>query len=143
MAVVHKSVLLAYSAEQMFKLVDDIEDYPKFLPWCGGAEVRRREGNQVVAALTINYLGIRQSFATENTNDPPSSITVTLVEGPFRHLHGTWTFKALREDACKVEFDLTYEFSSKVLEQIIGPVFNKIANSFVDSFCKRAETVYG
>lgn len=143
MAVVHKSVLLAYSAEQMFALVENIEDYPKFLPWCGGAEVRKREGNKVLAALTINYHGIKQAFSTGNVNTPPASIKVTLVEGPFKHLDGTWTFKPLRSDACKVEFDLHYEFSSKVLEQLIGPVFNMIANSFVDSFCKRAETVYG
>lgn len=143
MAVVHKSVLLGYSAEQMFALVDNIEDYPKFLPWCGGTEVRQREGNKVVALLAINYHGVKQTFSTENTNEPPTSMKMSLIEGPFRHLNGTWTFKPLRSDACKVEFNLEYEFSSKVLEQIIGPVFNMIANSFVDSFCKRAETVYG
>ncbi|HJV74003.1 MAG TPA: type II toxin-antitoxin system RatA family toxin [Noviherbaspirillum sp.] len=143
MAVVHKSVLLAYSAEQMFALVDGIEDYPKFLPWCGGAEVKKREGNEVVATLTINYRGVKQTFSTENTNTPPASINMQLIEGPFKHLNGTWNFISLRSDACKIEFDLRYEFSSKVLEQVIGPVFSMIANSFVDSFCKRAETVYG
>lgn len=143
MAVVHKSVLLGYSAEQMFALVDNVEDYPKFLPWCGGAEVRSREGNKVVAALKINYHGVKQSFSTENTNSPPTSINMVLLEGPFKHLHGTWNFKPLRSDACKIDFELHYEFSSKVLEQIIGPVFSMIANSFVDSFCKRAEAVYG
>lgn len=143
MAVVHKSVLLPYSAEQMFALVDKIEDYPKFLPWCGGADVRTREGNKVVAMLTINYRGVKQSFSTENTNSPPTSINMVLIEGPFKQLHGTWNFKPLREDACKIEFELHYEFSSRVLEQLIGPVFNFIANSFVDSFCKRAEVVYG
>lgn len=143
MAVVHKSVLLGYSAEQMFALVDNIEDYPKFLPWCGGTEVRKRDGNKVVALLAINYHGVKQTFSTENTNEPPTSMNMSLVEGPFRHLNGTWTFRPLRSDACKVEFNLEYEFSSKVLEQIIGPVFNMIANSFVDSFCKRAEVVYG
>lgn len=143
MAVVHKSVLLAYSAEQMFALVDNIEDYPKFLPWCGGAEVRQREGNKVVAMVTINYHGVKQTFSTENTNTPPTSIEMALIEGPFRHLTGSWHFKPLREDACKIEFELHYEFSSKMLEQLIGPVFNMIANSFVDSFVKRAEAVYG
>jgi len=143
MAVVHKSVLLPYSAEQMFALVDKIEDYPKFLPWCGGADVRTREGNKVVAMLTINYHGVKQSFSTENTNSPPTSINMVLIEGPFKHLHGTWNFKPLREDACKIEFELHYEFSSRMLESLIGPVFNMIANSFVDSFCKRAEAVYG
>jgi ribosome-associated toxin RatA of RatAB toxin-antitoxin module len=143
MAVVHKSVLLGYSAEQMFALVDRVEDYPKFLPWCGGAEVRQRDGNKLVATLAINYHGIKQTFTTENTNTPPTSIKKTLTEGPFKHLDGSWTFKPLREDACKIDFELHYEFSSKILEQIIGPVFNMIANSFVDSFCKRAEAVYG
>lgn len=143
MAVVHKSVLLAYSAAQMYALVENFEDYPKFLPWCGGAEVRQREGSKVVAVMTINYHGVKQIFSTENTNTPPTSIEMVLIEGPFRHLTGSWNFKPLREDACKIEFELHYEFSSKVLEQLIGPVFNMIANSFVDSFCKRAEAVYG
>lgn len=143
MAVVHKSVLLAYSAEQMFALVDRVEEYPAFLPWCGGVDVRERAPDRLVAAIQINYHGIRQSFTTQNTHTPPTSMQMTLVEGPFSHLDGQWHFKALREDACKVEFDLHYEFSSKMLEKLIGPVFSKIADSFVESFCKRAEAVYG
>ncbi|HEX8605469.1 MAG TPA: type II toxin-antitoxin system RatA family toxin [Pseudoduganella sp.] len=143
MAVVHKSVFLGYSAKQMFDLVDRVEDYPKFLPWCGGVEVRERGENSVVASVGINFHGVKQSFTTANTNTPPSVIRMNLVDGPFKTLHGTWTFKALREDACKVELDLQYEFSSRLLEQVIGPVFGMIANSMVDSFCKRAETVYG
>ncbi|HWT70592.1 MAG TPA: type II toxin-antitoxin system RatA family toxin [Oxalicibacterium sp.] len=143
MAVVHKTVLLGYSAEQMFALVDRVEDYPQFLPWCGGVEVKEREEGRLIATLKINYHGVRQSFTTENTNVRPSSMTMRLLEGPFKHLHGTWQFKPLREDACKIEFDLQYEFSNKLIEQIIGPVFNMIANSFIDSFSKRAEVVYG
>jgi ribosome-associated toxin RatA of RatAB toxin-antitoxin module len=143
MAVVHKSVLLGYSARQMFDLVDRVEDYPKFLPWCGGVEVRERGDNKVVASVGINFHGVRQSFTTANTNTPPTSIHMSLVDGPFKTLNGVWTFKELREDACKVELDLQYEFSSRLLEQVIGPVFGMIANSMVDSFTKRAETVYG
>jgi ribosome-associated toxin RatA of RatAB toxin-antitoxin module len=143
MAVVHKSVFLGYSAQQMFDLVDRVEDYPKFLPWCGGVEVRERGENSVVASVGINFHGVRQSFTTSNVNTPPTAIKMNLVDGPFKTLHGTWTFKPLREDACKVELDLQYEFSSRLLEQVIGPVFGMIANSMVDSFCKRAETVYG
>lgn len=142
MAVVHKSVLLPFSADQMFSLVDSIEEYPKFLPWCGGAQVLQREGDRVVATLVINYHGVKQTFSTENVNLRPHSIRMTLLEGPFRHLDGHWTFKPLRADACKIEFELRYEFSSKLLEKVIGPVFNKIANSFVDAFCQRAEVVY-
>ncbi len=143
MAVVHKSVFLSYSAEQMFALVARIEDYPKFLPWCSGVDVRERNDNSLIASLDINYHGVRQRFTTANVETPATSIKMKLVDGPFRVLDGTWTIKALRADACKVEFDLHYEFSSRVLEQLIGPVFGGIANSMVDSFCKRAETVYG
>ena len=143
MAVVTKSVLLPFSVDQMFSLVDGIEDYPKFLPWCGGAQVKERIENKVVATLAINYHGVKQSFTTENLNQQPTSIRMRLLEGPFKHLDGNWTFRALRADACKVEFNLHYEFSSKILEKVIGPVFSMIANSFVDAFCQRAEVVYG
>lgn len=143
MAVVHKSVLLGFSAEQMFALVDKVEDYPSFLPWCGGVEVRERGPDRLVAAIMIDYHGIRQSFTTVNTNMPPTQMQMKLLEGPFRLLDGQWLFTSLREDACKVEFNLHYEFSSRLLEKLIGPVFSKIAESLVDSFRKRAEAVYG
>jgi ribosome-associated toxin RatA of RatAB toxin-antitoxin module len=143
MAVVRKSVFLGYSAEQMFALVNQVEDYPQFLPWCGGVDVKQREESKLVATLAINYHGVKHTFTTENTNVPPTSIMMTLIEGPFKHLDGTWSFKPLRADACKIDFELHYEFSNRILDQIIGPVFSMIANSFVDSFCKRAEVVYG
>lgn len=143
MAVVHKSVFLGYSAAQMFALVDKVEDYPAFLQWCGGVDIKERHGDRLVAAITIDYHGVRQSFTTENTNVPPTAMQMKLVEGPFRQLDGQWHFKPLREDACKIEFTLHYEFSSKLLDKLIGPVFGMIANSFVESFCKRAEAVYG
>jgi ribosome-associated toxin RatA of RatAB toxin-antitoxin module len=143
MAVVHKSVFLGYSAQQMFDLVAGIEDYPKFLPWCGGVDIRERNGNTVVASVGINYHGVKQTFTTSNENTPPDQIKMKLVDGPFKCLDGVWTFKALREDACKIELDLRYEFSSGLLDKLVGPVFGMIANSMVDSFCKRAETVYG
>jgi len=127
----------------MFDLVAAIEDYPKFLPWCGGVEIRERSGNTVTASVGINYHGVKQSFTTSNENTPSTEIKMKLVDGPFKCLDGVWTFKALREDACKIELDLHYEFSSALLAQLVGPVFGMIANSMVDSFCKRAETVYG
>jgi ribosome-associated toxin RatA of RatAB toxin-antitoxin module len=143
MAVVQKTVLLAFSAEQMFALVEKVEDYPAFLPWCGGVEVKQRSPEKLVATISIAYHGIKQSFTTENQNTEPRHMQMKLVEGPFSQLDGQWHFKPLREDACKVEFELHYEFSSKVLEKLIGPVFTIIANGFVESFCKRAEDVYG
>jgi ribosome-associated toxin RatA of RatAB toxin-antitoxin module len=143
MAVVRKSVLLGYSAEQMFALVDRVEDYPTFLPWCGAVNVRERSDQRLVATITIHYHGVRQAFTTENTNVAPVQMKMKLVEGPFKHLDGTWNFKPLQADACKIDFELHYAFSSRILEQIIGPVFGRIADSFVESFCKRAKTVYG
>lgn len=143
MAVVHKSVLLSYSAAQMFALVDKVEDYPAFLPWCGGVEVRERAQDRLVAAITIDYRGVRQRFTTQNTHVPPNLMRMTLVEGPFSQLDGEWRFTPLRDDACKVEFNLNYEFSSKLLEKLIGPVFSSVADSFVESFRKRAQIIYG
>lgn len=143
MAVVHKSVLLGYSAEQMFDLVATVEDYPKFLPWCGGVKVIERSHERLVACLAIHFKGVSQSFTTANHHARPTSMRMSLVDGPFRLLDGTWNFRALRDDACKVELNLHYEFSNRMLEGLVGPVFGVIANSMVDSFCKRAETVYG
>lgn len=126
----------------MFALVEQVENYPQFLPWCGGVRVAERTGQDLTATLSINYHGIKQQFTTKNTNQPPHLMQMKLVDGPFRQLSGCWKFTELRADACKIEFDLNYEFSSKLLEHLIGPVFGKIANSFVDSFCARAEVLY-
>lgn len=143
MSVVHKTVFLSYSAEQMFELVANVEDYPKFLPWCGGVKVIERTDDTLVANLAINFHGVKQSFTTKNHNTPSTQMKMQLVDGPFKCMDGIWNFKALREDACKIDFELHYEFSNIILAQLIGPVFGVIANSMVDSFCKRAETVYG
>ena len=143
MALVEKSVLIEYSAAQMYALVENVAAYPEFLPWCGGTEILRKEGDVTRAAIIIDFRGIKQRFSTENRATPPRLIEMTLVEGPFRKLDGTWSFKALGDDACKVEFRLHYEFSSKLLEKIFGPVFHFIASTFVDAFVKRARQLYG
>jgi len=143
MALVEKSVLVEYSATQMYALVENVAAYPEFLPWCGGTEILRKDGEVTRAAIIIDFRGIKQRFSTENRADPPKLIEMSLVEGPFRHLDGTWSFKALGDDACKIEFRLHYEFSSKLLEKIVGPVFHLIAGTFVDAFVKRARQLYG
>lgn len=142
MAEVKKLVLIEFTPAQMFELVDRCEDYPQFLPWCGGAEVHERTHDRTVATLHINYHGIKAHFSTENAKQAPGEMHIRLREGPFRHLDGGWRFTPLGETACKVEFNLQYQFSSKLLEKALGPVFNHIANTFVDSFVKRAEQVY-
>ena len=143
MAVVHKSVFLGYSSEQMFDLVAKVEDYPKFLPWCSGVKVIERSEDKLVGCLQINFHGVKQSFTTSNHNQRPGQMKMHPVDGPFKMLEATWNFKSLRADACKIDFDMQYEFSSVILEQLVGPVFGMIANTMVDSFCKRAEVIYG
>jgi ribosome-associated toxin RatA of RatAB toxin-antitoxin module len=140
--IVEKSVLVAHSAQQMFTLVDGVEAYPEFLPWCDSAKVLHRDESRTRATISINYHGARQSFTTENTKDPGRLMTIRLVEGPFRFLDGEWRFTALAEHACKIEFRLHYEFSSRLLGMLVGPVFTYIANTLVDAFVQRAETVY-
>ena len=142
MPTVDKSVLLPYSAQQMYELVDRVEDYATFLPWCGGTEVHHRDAEGVEATITIQFKGVSQSFTTRNTNVAGQSIDIRLVRGPFSNLDGLWTFTPLRADACKVEFRLAYAFSNRLLEALIGPVFNIIAGSFIDSFTKRADSLY-
>lgn len=139
MPSVHKSVLLAHSAEQMFDLVQAVERYPQFLPWCGGSTVHERSLHRMLATVQIDYRGIRQSFTTENTLHAPHRIGMTLREGPFSRLDGLWHFHTLRHDACKVEFRLDYAFKSGLLGQALVPVFDHIARSFVDAFVRRAD----
>ena len=143
MALVEKTVLIERSAAQMFELVDRCEDYPAFLPWCNRTELKFRDAQKTVATLHINYHAVKSCFTTENDKEFPGLMRIRLVDGPFRRLEGSWTFKALAENACKIEFRLHYEFSSRLFEKVIGPVFGHIANTFVDAFVKRASVVYG
>jgi ribosome-associated toxin RatA of RatAB toxin-antitoxin module len=137
-----KSVLVPYGAERMFDLVDRVDDYPAFLPWCGGTEVLSRRADGKTARIDIDFHGVKAHFTTNNVNRPPESILITLHDGPFRQLHGEWRFQALAPDACKVEFELSYEFATHLLEAVVGPVFSHIANTFIDAFVRRAESVY-
>jgi len=156
---VHKSVLLWYSPREMFDLVTAVEDYPRFLPWCAQADVLERHDDGVTARLHISFAGVRQAFTTRNTHAEGHALHMRLVDGPFSRLEGRWQFLPLQTpaqsasaadaatpaepSACKVEFSLDYAFSSRPLELVVSPVFDRIANTFVDAFVKRAEQVYG
>jgi ribosome-associated toxin RatA of RatAB toxin-antitoxin module len=142
MAQVEKTVLVTHSAAKMYELVDAVERYPEFLPWCGGIDLIERTDTVTVATLHIAYHGIKQNFTTENHKVYPSLMDIKLRDGPFRHLEGVWKFIALSDDACKIEFRLNYEFSNGFLEKLIAPVFSHIANTFVDAFVERADKVY-
>ena len=139
---VEKTVLVMHSAAQMYALVDAVEDYPKFLPWCGGVDLLERTEASTSATLHINYHGLKQNFTTQNNKVFPSSMVIELKNGPFKHLDGSWHFIELQENACKIEFKLNYQFANIFLEKLIAPVFNYIATTFVDGFVARANKVY-
>lgn len=143
MPTVRKSALVPYSATQMFALVDDIESYPRFLPWCRSTRVLSRNSDEVQATIELAKGGVRKAFTTCNRLQQDKMIEIRLVEGPFRHLEGYWRFEPLSQDACKVSLDLEFDFSNTLLRMAIGPIFHQMANSFVDAFCKRAVEVYG
>jgi ribosome-associated toxin RatA of RatAB toxin-antitoxin module len=142
---VKKSVLLWYSPHEMYALVIDVPSYPKFLPWCERAEVLDRDAHGMTARLTLGFGGMRHAFTTRNEHDPDRSVLVKLVNGPFSVLDGTWRFNPLGKEpqACRIEFALRYAFANPGLEALISPVFDRIADTFVDSFVRRAEHVYG
>ena len=141
MPTVSKSVLVPHAAEVMFQLVDAVEHYPEFLPWCGGTAVLKRDERETIATIAIRYAGVSQSFTTVNKKENHEWMRLTLRDGPFKSLQGHWHFLALSVGACKVELQLDYAFSNIVLEHAIGPVFGMIAETMMDRFVARAENL--
>lgn len=140
---VHRSALVQHSAEQMFELVNDVEAYPKFLPWCRQSRVLDSSDTHMRAEIGLSLAGISRSFTTRNTLHRPERIMLHLVDGPFRHLEGEWQFIALRDDACRVTLDLTFEVSNRLFAMALAPAFEKVGNSLVDAFGQRADALYG
>jgi ribosome-associated toxin RatA of RatAB toxin-antitoxin module len=150
---VKKSVLLWYSPREIYDLVVDVPAYPQFLPWCQRAEVLSDDAREMTARLHLAYAGVRHAFTTRNTHVLGESVKMGLVDGPFSRLEGAWQFVPIGTpaaatpgsgaQACRVEFALAYAFSSRPLELVVSPVFDRIANTFVDAFVARAEQVYG
>ncbi|WP_094752103.1 SRPBCC family protein [Psychromonas sp. CD1] len=143
MVEVSRSALLMYSADEMYQLVNDVESYPAFLPGCVGAQLLMHENNLMRACIKVSKAGISQSFTTENKLTPGRQIEMRLIEGPFKSLSGGWVFIPLDDQACKVIFDLKFEFSSKLIEFAFGRIFNELVGSMVNSFAVRAKFVYG
>ena len=143
MTVIQKSALVKFSAHQMFELVNNIEEYPLFLPWCSGSRIIKREDEFVEAELQISKGGFKKAFSTRNKIDQGGKITVSLLDGPFSYLEGVWNFMPLREDASKISLDLEFEMSGKLASIAFGVVFNQICNTMVSSFTSRAKQVYG
>ena len=134
---------MPYSAVQMFTLVNDIETYEHFLPWCRSSTVLERTENEVKASMEIAHSGFHQTFTTKNQNVEAESIKMMLVEGPFKYLNGYWNFQSLGDNGCKVTLNLEFEFSNRLLGMTFGKLFGKLAGSMMDAFTDRAKEIYG
>jgi ribosome-associated toxin RatA of RatAB toxin-antitoxin module len=144
MPTIQRSALVLHSPDQIFDLVNDIEAYPQFLPWCKSSKIITKSGDKVTASLAISKAGLNHTFTTENTNIQGESIKIKLVDGPFNHLEGFWQFKPIgNNDGTKIQLDMDFEITNRVLAAALGPVFTQISGSLVDAFCKRAQEIYG
>ncbi|MFY8326130.1 type II toxin-antitoxin system RatA family toxin [Pseudoalteromonas sp. ZZD1] len=143
MPQIEKSALVMYSSKEMFDLVNDVDAYPEFLPHCSDAKIVTQQANTMTASLEISKAGIKKWFTTQNTFVDENTVTLRLVDGPFKSLQGQWHFRALDESACKVELRLEFEFSSKLIELAFGKIFNDVAKNMVNAFTQRAKDVYG
>ena len=140
---VSRSALVPYSARQMYVLVEDVESYPDFLPWCGGAVLHWRDGDVLEGSVEMHLAGLRRSFRTRNRMREYEAIDMELVEGPFSHLNGGWHFKALDHLGCKVSLEVEFEVKSRATNRLLGRYFEEICNSLVDAFVRRAQDIYG
>ena len=143
MTIIQRKAEVNYSPQQMYVLVDDIESYPKFLPWCVESTVISRDDDQVQASLLVSAAGIRKEFTTHNRMQKNKMIEIRLVNGPFKHLEGFWRFDKIHHNQSSVSLDLEFEMAGRLLDYTFGPVFHSVANTLVDAFVKRAAVVYG
>jgi ribosome-associated toxin RatA of RatAB toxin-antitoxin module len=143
MTQVNRSALVLHTAEQMFDLVNDVRNYPDFLPWCASTAVVSETEQELVATLYLSKGGLKYHFTTRNMLDRPRKMEIGLVEGPFSSFKGTWTFTPLSEEASKVELQMDFEFKGKLAGLAMSKVFNSVATALVDAFVMRADTVYG
>lgn len=141
MTTVRKSVIVDRPARTLFALVDDVESYPQFLPWCAAAHVLERTEEVTAARLDIDYHGLASHIATRNRKHAPERMSLEFVDGPFDRFKGQWRFVALGEEGCRVEFALDYTFSNAAFEAVLGPVFGHIAETLVERFVERAESL--
>ena len=143
MTVIHRTAIMPYTPAQMFALVDDIDHYPEFLPWCSATKIKERTATTVLASIEIHKMGLRKKFTTRNHNEAPHKITMEFVNGPFKYLNGMWQFLEIDGDnGCKIMLDIDYQLVGGILDKAFGAVFNTIANSMVDAFCQRAKHIY-
>lgn len=143
MRTVNRSAIVPYSAEAMFALVNDVQGYPDFLPWCTAAAVRSSTADEMVASLHVGYAAFNSEFSTCNRFEAPHWMTMELVDGPFRSLQGRWRFEALGDAGCEITLQINFDFSSAVKDMLLGAAFEKICNDLIDAFIGRAHALYG
>lgn len=143
MTQINRSALVLHTAEQMFDLVNDVQRYPEFLPWCASTELISETEQELVATLHLAKSGLKYSFTTRNQLQRPRRMEIGLVKGPFSNLTGIWTFTPLSDEASKVELHMTFEFSGKLTGMAMSKVFNSVATTLVDAFVSRADKIYG
>jgi ribosome-associated toxin RatA of RatAB toxin-antitoxin module len=137
-----RSAIVEHPARELYALVEDIEAYPQFLPWCRSARVRERGAGRTVATLAVGLKGVRYEFSTENSNRPPEAIDMRLLEGPFRRFEAHWRFHALGARAARIEFSMAYELAGGLIARALAPVLDSIANTMVEAFKRRADQVH-
>ena len=143
MTVIHKSALVPYSAEQIYDLVNDVESYPKFLPWCAEVQLLSKNKESLMATIVVSKGALKQAFTTLNAMEEGQHIEMNLVEGPFKYFKGLWRFDSLEAKGCEVSFHLNFEFARGLIGLAFGRTFSQLANSLVDAFCQQAQERYG
>lgn len=144
MTTITRSALVLFTPQQMFDLVNDIEQYPTFLPWCKSSEVISKSDQEITASLDLAKGGIRHKFTTRNSLVTAQSITLSLVDGPFQHLNGDWQFDMIGDNqGCRITLNMDFDFSNRLISMALDPIFTQISGSLVDAFCKRAQDIYG
>jgi len=144
MTTITRNSLVMYTPEQMYDLVNDIEAYPSFLPWCRSIKILSQSEDEICASLDLAKGGIHHQFSTRNKLVHGKSIDISLIDGPFRHLEGHWQFVMIGDNqGCRVQLDMDFEFSNRIVSMALGPVFTQISGSLLDAFCKRAQEIHG
>lgn len=144
MTTITRSSLVLYTPDQMFDLVNDVEAYPSFLPWCRDSNIISKTDDEISASLDLAKGGIHHVFSTRNELVPGKSIDIKLIDGPFKHLEGHWQFGMIGDNqGCRIQLDMDFEFSNRLISMALGPIFTQISGSLVDAFCKRAQEIYG
>ena len=144
MTTISRHSLVMYTPEQMYDLVNDIEAYPSFLPWCRSSKILSQSDDEMSASLDLAKGGLHHQFSTRNKLVPGKSIDISLIEGPFQHLEGHWKFVMIGDNqGCRMQLDMDFEFSNRLISMALGPIFTQVSGSLVDAFCKRAQEIYG